>query len=91
MKCAALLLEEIKHGGCVVSGAQSIALLLMCLGPEDVAKIRLGTLSKYTISSLRLLKKAFDVEFKVQADENSKTILLSCLGIGYRNVAKAST
>ena len=91
VRCAAMLLDEIRKGGCIDSGAQSIALLLMCLGPEDVSRIRFGTLSQYAIVSLRLFKQAFDVEFKVKADKNSKTVLLSCLGSGYRNMAKAST
>mmetsp|Transcript_4818 Transcript_4818/g.5568 ORF Transcript_4818/g.5568 Transcript_4818/m.5568 type:complete len:384 (-) Transcript_4818:170-1321(-) len=88
---AAMLLDEIRKGGCIDTGAQSIALLLMCLGPEDVSRIRVGTLSQYSIVSLRLFKQAFDVEFKVKADQESRTVLLSCLGSGYRNMARAST
>lgn len=91
VRASALLLDEIRKGGCVDTGAQSLGLLLMCLGPEDVARIRVGTLSQYAISSLRLFKIAFGVEFKVKADHESKTVLLSCLGTGYRNMAKAST
>jgi len=91
VKAAAMLLDEIRKGGCVDTGAQSLALLLMCLGPEDVSRIRVGTLSQFTIVSLRLFKKAFHVEFKVRADEESRTVLLSCLGTGYRNMARAST
>ena len=91
VRCAAMLLEEIRKGGCIDTGAQSIALLLMCLGPEDVSRIRIGSLSQYAIVSLRLFKKAFDVEFKVKADQESRTVVLSCLGSGYRNMAKAST
>jgi len=88
---AAMLLEEIRKGGCVDTTAQSFALILMCLGPEDVARIRLGTLSQYTIASLRLFKEAFGVEFKIKADHETKTVVLSCLGTGYRNMARAST
>ena len=88
---AAMLLEEIKRGGCIDTTAQSFVLLLMCLGPEDVARIRIGTLSQYTIASLRLFKQALGVEFKAKPDHDSKTVLLSCLGTGYRNMAKAST
>lgn len=91
VKGAAMLLDEIRKGGCVDTGAQSIALLMMCLGPEDVSRVRVGTLSQYTVVSLRLFKKAFGVEFKVKAENESKTVLLSCLGSGYRNMAKAST
>jgi RNA 3'-terminal phosphate cyclase-like protein len=82
---------RIRRGGCLDTSCQSLALLWMCLTPEDVSRIRLGTLSMYTVESLRLLKRAFDVEFKVTPDNHTKTVLLSCLGTGYRNMAKAST
>ena len=91
LRGAAMLLEEVRRGGCIDTTAQSLVLLWMCLGPEDVARIRVGTLSQYTIESLRLFKKVFDVEFKVRPDHDSQTVLLSCLGIGFRNMAKAST
>mmetsp|Transcript_14527 Transcript_14527/g.21422 ORF Transcript_14527/g.21422 Transcript_14527/m.21422 type:complete len:376 (-) Transcript_14527:315-1442(-) len=88
---AAMLLEEVRRGGCIDTSAQSLILLLMCLGPEDVARVRIGTLSHYTIESLRLFKKALGVEFKVRPDHDSQTVLLSCLGTGFQNMAKAST
>lgn len=88
---ACLLLEEIRRGGCLDTSCQSLALVWMCLTPEDVSRIRIGTLSQYTIETLRLLKRAFDVEFKLTPDMESKTVLMSCLGTGYRNMAKAST
>ena len=85
------LLEEIRRGGCIDTGSQSLAFLWMALTPEDVSRIRVGTLSQYSIETLRLIKQAFDVEFKVTPDMETKTVLLSCLGTGYRNMAKAST
>jgi RNA 3'-terminal phosphate cyclase-like protein len=88
---AIALLEEIRRGGCVDTGVQSLVVLLMCLTPEDVSRVRIGTLSPYTIESLRLLKMALGVEFKCRPDPETKTILLSCLGTGYKNMARAST
>lgn len=88
---ASMLLEEIRRGGCVDTGMQSLTLLWMCLTPEDISRIRVGTLSQYTIESMRLFKDALGVEFRVKPDQSSKTVLLSCLGTGYRNMAKAST
>lgn len=94
-RAAALLLQEVYKGGCVDTTQQTLVLLWMCLTSEDVSRVRLGTLNPYTIQTLRLLKLMFGVEFKVITSEeencNSKTVLLSCLGIGYRNVARAST
>jgi len=88
---AAMLLDEVRKGGCVDTSCQSLALLWMCLGPEDVARIRLGTLSRYTIASLRLYKDVFGVEFKIKPDHSDKTVVMSCLGTGFRNMAKKST
>jgi len=106
-RSATMLLHEIFCGGCVDTSAQTFALLMMCLTPEDVSRIRLGPLSSYTVVSLRLFKEAFGVEFKLRVDEEtmggddsdeddevgmkSRTVLCSCLGIGYRNMARAST
>jgi RNA 3'-terminal phosphate cyclase-like protein len=88
---AAMLLEEVRRGGCIDTGMQSLVLLWMCLTPEDVSRLRIGTMSQYTIESLRLFKEGFGVEFKVKADQGTKTVLLSCLGSGYRNMSRAST
>ena len=88
---AALLLQEVKKGGCVDTAQQTLVLLWMCLTSEDVSRVRLGTLSPYTIQSLRLFKLMFGVEFKVTCEDESKTVLLSCLGTGYRNIARASS
>jgi RNA 3'-terminal phosphate cyclase-like protein len=106
-RSASLLLHEILCGGCIDTSAQTFALLMMCLTPEDVSRIRLGPLSSYTVVSLRLFKEAFGVEFKLRTEEvvlgeedsdeeedfsmKSRTVLCSCLGIGYRNMARAST
>jgi RNA 3'-terminal phosphate cyclase-like protein len=91
LRGAALLLEEVRRGGCVDTSTQSLALLLMCLGPEDVARIRLGTLSKYTIHAMRTYKQALGVEFKLTTDTATSTIVASCLGSGYVNMTRAST
>ena len=89
---AALLLHEIAQGGVVDTTAQTVALLWMVLSPEDdVSRIRLGTLSAYSIAALRLFKAALGVECKVTPDMETKTVLLSCIGMGYRNMARAST
>lgn len=71
-------------------------LLLMVLGPEDVSKIRLGKLSAYTMECLRLLRDFFGVTFKIRAEPETKdrygnTCLLSCLGTGYKNLARKVT
>ena len=113
---AELLLEEVYRGGCVDSSHQSLVLLLMVLGPEEVARVKTGPLTPYTIQSLRLYKQVFGVEFNIrpttmnygnrqdgsngfdstmEEDEDltaeetkDRTVLLSCLGTGFRNFSR---
>eukprot|EP00947_MAST-08B_sp_MAST-8B-sp1_P004605 g4605.t1 len=87
-QAALMLCQEVANRGCVDTSNQSLCLLLMVLGPEDVSKIRLGKLSPYTIVCLRQLRDFFGVTFKIAPDPKTKTIFLSCLGIGFKNMAR---
>jgi RNA 3'-terminal phosphate cyclase-like protein len=40
------------------------------------------------IQTLRHLRDFFGVTFKISADAGSRTVVLSCLGIGYKNLAR---
>jgi RNA 3'-terminal phosphate cyclase-like protein len=93
-RAAATLLSSLQGCGVGVldgGGITPLVLLYMCLSPEDVSRVRCSALSPFTIASLRLYKQAFGVEFKITPDRESKTVLLSCLGTGYQNMARAST
>ncbi len=92
------LLEEIYRGGCVDSNIQTLALLMMCLGPRDVSKIVTGPLSNYTVSFLRHLKDVFQVVFKLDNVENDEDlslgadkVSLACVGVGFTNLSKRTT
>uniref|UniRef100_A0A9L0SS05 RNA terminal phosphate cyclase like 1 n=1 Tax=Equus caballus TaxID=9796 RepID=A0A9L0SS05_HORSE len=92
--CARLLLEEIYRGGCVDSTNQSLALLLMTLGQQDVSKVLLGPLSPYTIEFLRHLKSFFQIMFKIETRpcgeelKGGDKVLMTCVGIGFSNLSK---
>ncbi|XP_041080518.1 RNA 3'-terminal phosphate cyclase-like protein [Polyodon spathula] len=92
--CAKLLLEEIYRGGCVDSVNQSLALLYMTLGQQDVSKVLLGPLSPYTIEFLRHLRSFFQTMFKIETqkpEEDAKggeKVLMTCVGAGYTNLSK---
>lgn len=90
-RASALLLEEVRRGGCVDTVGQSLAVVLMALGPEDVGRLRCGPLSLHAIQTLRLVRDALGVTFKIRADEGTGTVLLSCLGSGFKNYAKKVT
>jgi len=85
---ANLLCEEIANGGCVDTCHQYLALLLMALCPEDISRVRLGKLSPFTIKFLRLLKDFFGIVFKLKPDPQNSTVVASCLGLGYKNIAR---
>jgi RNA 3'-terminal phosphate cyclase-like protein len=86
---AYLLLDEIKRGGAVDSSHQSLMLQLMIMGPEDVCKVRFGdTITDQATEILRIIHSAFGLTFKIKEDEQTRTVLLSCLGLGLKNVAR---
>ncbi|KAL5489816.1 hypothetical protein ACEPAI_4648 [Sanghuangporus weigelae] len=84
------LLEEIKRGGCVDRSHQTLVLLMMVLGSEDIGRCRMGEPSPRTIQFLRDVREFFGVSFKIaKADSTnpeSTDLIFSCLGIGYVNV-----
>lgn len=100
-EAAIRLVQEIYRGGCVDTANQSLALLLMALGPTDISKYQLGTLTPYTIEFLRHLRDFFGVTFKIDMDKKIPSeddteslrvggdkVLLTCLGVGYLNLSK---
>ncbi|KAJ1466618.1 hypothetical protein T484DRAFT_1646787, partial [Baffinella frigidus] len=88
LNAAKLLLHEVRNGGTVDSANQGLVLMLAVLCPEDVSRVRLGKLAPQTVRLLRLLRDIFGVVYKIKADTETKTLVLSCMGVGYRNMAK---
>lgn len=82
------LLEEVKQGGVIDSTHQGLLFLLSALCPEDVSKVRVGKLSPYAIQTLRHIKEFLGVQFHIEPDPASGTILLTCVGSGYRNLLR---
>ena len=68
----------------------------MALGPEDVCKVRFGSeLTPQSVRTLQLIRDAFGTVFKIKrdvegegTDKEKVTIVLSCLGIGYKNMSR---
>uniref|UniRef100_A0A673WV71 RNA 3'-terminal phosphate cyclase-like protein n=2 Tax=Salmo trutta TaxID=8032 RepID=A0A673WV71_SALTR len=94
--CAKLLLEEIYRGGCIDSANQSLALVYMTLGQQDVSKALLGHLSPYTIEFLRHTRDFFQMMFKIETQKPSEDerkggdkVLMTCVGAGYTNISKS--
>ncbi|KAJ2725188.1 hypothetical protein GGI07_001450 [Coemansia sp. Benny D115] len=88
---ARMLLNEISRGGCFDSAHQWQALLFMVLGPEHASKTRIGKLTPFTIQYLRDIRSFFNITFKITPDAENNTVLMTCLGSGFTNVAKKTT
>ncbi|KAB5593592.1 RNA 3'-terminal phosphate cyclase-like protein [Ceratobasidium theobromae] len=87
---ARLLLSEIRHGGCVDRNHQWLVLLFMALGPQDVARCRMGPLTPKSVQLLRDMKEFFGTSFKIAPADESEDLILSCLGTGYINTNKTA-
>ena len=91
LTCADGLLEQVVQGGAIDAANQPLVLTLMCLGPEDVSRIRLGAeLSPSAISTLRLLKDFLGVTFRIEVDADG-SLLLACRGAGFKNTSQRVT
>ena len=86
---ARLLLEEIARGGCVDRSHQPLVLTLMALGPEDVARCRMGPLSPTAIQCLRDIRDALGVVFRLRRGDGDD-VLVSCVGAGFRGLRKVT-
>jgi RNA 3'-terminal phosphate cyclase-like protein len=62
--------------------------MLCALCPEDVSKVRVGRLSPNAIRTLRCIKDFFGVQFSIKPDSATGTVLLSCVGSGYKNLSR---
>lgn len=87
------LLSEIQRGGCVDRKHQTLVLLLMVLGSEDVGRCRLGEPTPRTIQFLRDIRDFFGTSFKIMpanpSDPSSGELLFSCYGTGYTNINRS--
>ncbi|KAE8271522.1 hypothetical protein A4X09_0g803 [Tilletia walkeri] len=65
LKTARSLLSEITTRGCIDRAHQSHVLALMALGPQDVGKVRLGSLTPQGVQMMRDIREALGVTFKI--------------------------
>lgn len=99
-QAAMKLLDEIYRGGCCDSTFQWLVCLYMTLGQKNVSKFVTGPLSQYTINFLQLIREFLGVTFKLEdfkdedveedddQDQSSNKVIMTCVGIGYSNIAR---
>ncbi|KAI0064561.1 18S rRNA biogenesis protein [Artomyces pyxidatus] len=87
------LLREVQRGGCVDQKHQTLVLLLMVLGSEDVGRCRMAEPTERTIQFLRDVKATFGTSFKIvpvdPLSEGPTQLLYSCYGTGYVNTNRS--
>lgn len=85
------LFGEISRAGCVDSISQCVALTLMAFNQKDISQLTMGSLSSYSINYLRHLKEFCGLTFRLEASELSQNeIIVTCEGIGYKNMSRAT-
>jgi hypothetical protein len=58
---------------------------------SGVFQVRFGQLGDVTMRIFRLIFDFFGVVFKVREDASTSTVMVSCLGTGYTNMARRAT
>jgi len=89
LQATRLLLSEIQKGGCVDRKHQTLVLLLMVLGSEDVGRCRMTPPTPRTVQFLRDVQTFFGTSFKMVSADPMNTectqLVYSCYGTGYIN------
>lgn len=63
---AAMLLDEIEHGGCVDTASVPLALLLAAVSEADLSRVRVGRLSNAAVALLRDIDTFLGVRFNMR-------------------------
>lgn len=88
---AQALLEEINRGGVVDGCHQALLLTMAALGPEEVNQLRLGPLTPHAVRTMRTLRDMVGVTFNMRTERESRTIFMTCVGAGIKNMSKKVT
>ena len=56
-----------------------------------LVQVRLGPLSPHAVRTLRALRDFFGVTFNMKTERDSKTIFMTCIGAGVKNMSKKVT
>ncbi|KIM48930.1 hypothetical protein M413DRAFT_59937 [Hebeloma cylindrosporum] len=89
LKATRALLGEVEKGGCADQKHQTLVLLMMALGSEDVGRCRMGEPTPKTIQFLRDVRSFFATSFKIvsadPSNQDCSQLIYSCYGTGYVN------
>jgi len=94
------LLEEINVAGVCDSVTQPLMILYSALNQADVSKFLCGMLTPYSVEMLRNMKLFLGITFRLELIPSKLTdaggkrghdkVLMTCIGVGYQNLNKAT-
>lgn len=67
--CVGALLSSLTAGGCVPQALQAHTLIMMAASPEDVSRVKIGSLSAGAVQMLRDLESVWGVRFLIRRVE----------------------
>lgn len=70
---------------------QGLLLTLAALGPEEINQLRLGPLTPHAVRTMRMLRDILGVTFSIRTERESRTIFLTCIGTGVKNLSRKVT
>ncbi|XP_010533931.1 PREDICTED: probable RNA 3'-terminal phosphate cyclase-like protein [Tarenaya hassleriana] len=89
---ASCLLREIEKGGVIDSTHRGLLFILCALCPQDVSKVRVGTLSRHEFETfaetLRNIRDFLGVKFGIETDPSTGTVIMKCVGSGLKNLSR---
>ena len=68
---------------------QALLFTLCALCPKELCRVRVGPLTPHAIGALRDMRDILGIQFDIKPEYSSKTVVLSCIGTGYRNLNRA--
>jgi RNA 3'-terminal phosphate cyclase-like protein len=86
------LLEEVSRGGVVDGAHQPLLLTMAALAPRgEMQTVRLGPLTPPAVRALRDLKAFLGVVYTMKPETKSRTVVMSCMGVGLVNANRKAT
>ena len=88
---ASACIDQVARGGVVDHACQPMLLTLAALGPQELARARIGPITAPATRTLRLLDDILGVRFRLRPQVGTKTLFVSCVGAGVRNQGRKAT
>ena len=90
-RITAEFLSKVAINGWGDPSRQWFIFLLAALSSEDASSIHMGPLTPFSIEFLKQLHLFFGISFRLKENRDTGSVLATCIGTGFRNIAHRST